>query len=222
MNRKGIITLMLAAMLAASALAGCSGNNNGAASSGAGSEPSSNISSDVASDISSDMSNVESEAGAEGGKIFGLADTKLTAAYDAARKAMGEEGFILNPMDDTARLEEAYGVSPDLVDSAIVEVPMMSTHVGIFVGIKAKEGKGGDVETALNAYRDKIAADELQYPMNAQKTKSGLVVREGDYVFYLMLGAVTDEAMDLEDADQLAYYQGENQKAADAIKEAVK
>lgn len=217
MKRKIIPVLLLAAALALTVLAGCSSRDDNTSSGGSSSSSSSSSSMPSSSaDTSSEEDN------GTGPNFFGTADDKLTAAYDAAREAVGEAGFVLNPMDDTGRLEEAYGIDPELVDSAIIEIPMMSTHVGTFVGIKAKDGKGEEVEKALTAYRDKLAEDEMQYPMNAMKAKSGQVVREGDYVFFLLLGEVSDAAMDMEDADQLDYYRGENEKAAEAVRNAVK
>lgn len=218
MKIKTMLALLLAAVLSLTAFVGCTGDRNNNTTSDVSSEESSMVSSEPETSGDEDV-------GLDEGMepiFFGTADEKLTAAYKAARKAVGEDGFIPNAMDDTSRLEEAYGILPELVDSAIIEIPMMSVHVGTFAGIKAKEGKGAEVETALAAYRDQIAANEMQYPMNAQKSKAGLVAREGDYVFFVMMGYTSDEAMEMSDADQLAYYKAENQKAIDAMLEVVK
>lgn len=230
MKSRAILAASLAAVLSLTMLAGCSFNRGNDTSSGTGSGSSSMTSSGSGSsnpdhagtESGNDNTGNGENPGTVGPTFFGMADEKLTKAYEAARKAVGDEGFILNPMDDSGRLEEAYGVSTDLVDSAIVEIPMMSAHVGTFIGVKAKQGKGEEVEKALTTHRDKIAEDEMQYPMNAMKTKAGQVFREGDYVFYMMLGSTSNETTDMEDADQLSYYQGENKKAVDAIKEALK
>ena len=219
MTRKTLGILALSAVLAMSLMAGCTPKNDGGSASSAGSSAPS--SSAPVSEPSSEPENNGDEGDAAGGTVFGEADEKLTAAYNAAKKALGETGFVYNPMDDTAQLEGVYGVSPDLVKSAIVEVPMISAQAGYFVGIRAADGKGEEVEKALAAFRDKMAEDTLQYPMNIQKVAAGEVYREGDYVFYVVLGDA-DKAMDMEDAEQLEHYKAENQKAIDAIKEALK
>lgn len=49
---------------------------------------------------------------------------------------------------------------------------MISTFVETFIGVQAKDGKGDDVEAALNAYRDRLVGDTMQYPMNIAKIQA--------------------------------------------------
>lgn len=65
---------------------------------------------------------------------------------------------------------------------------MISVHVETFVGIKAKEGKAGDVAKELEAYRKKQIEEAVQYPMNMTKLEASQVITHGDYVFFVMLG----------------------------------
>ena len=58
------------------------------------------------------------------------------------------------PADDQMMSDVVQDFSPELCESYVAEMPMISTFVETFIGAKAKEGKGDEVETALNAYRD--------------------------------------------------------------------
>lgn len=62
-------------------------------------------------------------------------------------------------------LNETYGVSADLYDAYLGECPMISVNVDTLLIIHAKDGKVEDVENALNAYRDSLVNDTMQYPI---------------------------------------------------------
>ncbi len=115
-------------------------------------------------------------------------DGKLYAAYDAVKTAMGTD-YIPSRVIETQELTEIYGLNADTIEYVIAEGPMMSTHVDTFIAIKAVEGQGEVVETALNAYRDKLVSDTVQYPSNLPKIDASKVIREGDYVFFSMVGS---------------------------------
>jgi len=94
---------------------------------------------------------------------------------------------------------------------------MISTFVETFIGVKAKEGKGEEAEKALNTYRDQLVNDTMQYPMNVAKIQASQVIRHGDYVFFVMLGAPSDEAMEEGDEAALKSAAENNQIAVDII-----
>ena len=114
-------------------------------------------------------------------------------------------------------LSDIIGLSPDLYESYVAEMPMISTFVETFIGVKAKEGKGEEAEKALNAYRDQLVNDTRQYPMNVAKIQASQVIRHGDYVFFVMLGAPSDEAMEEGDEEALKSAAENNQIAVDII-----
>ena len=205
MNLKAFGSGLLALVLTAGLMTGCinKDKNNGTSS-----LPSSSLS---------------SESSSEAGNGDTAPSGKLQDVRDAVAKAMGEEGYIANPMQyDETMLEEQFGLTKDLYKAAMAEAPMISVNAGLFVGVEAVEGKAEEVRKKLGDYRDKLNEDEMQYPMNRMKVKSAEIYSQGDYIFLVMLGAVTNESMDMEDADQLEYFKKENQKAIDAIKEALK
>jgi len=94
----------------------------------------------------------------------------------------------------------------------------MSAHVDTFIGIKAKEGKADAVEADLNAYRDNVVENSMQYPMNEEKVKASEVVRKGDYVFFVMLGQIPDETI----TDTATFAKEQMQIGLDKIEELFK
>lgn len=205
MNLKSFCSGLLALILTAGLMTGCTNKKepNGGTSSLPSSSPSSESNSSGTGDTA--------------------ASGKLQDVRDAVAKAMGEEGYIASPMEyDETMLDDQFGLSKDLYKAVIAEAPMISVNAGLFVGVEAVEGKAETVREKLGAYRDKVNEDEMQYPMNRMKVKAAEIYSQGDYVFLVMLGAVTNESMDMEEADQLEYFKKENQKAIEAIKEALK
>lgn len=200
MKLKALTAFLLAGVMAAAVMAGCTKKETPGTSSNGGSSNATN------------SSDVSSEAPA------GPASGKLKDVHKAVKELFGE-AYIPSMEIDATMLEEQYGIKKDMVKEVIAEGPMISTHVDVFIGIEAVEGKAEEVEKALKAYRDKIAADTMQYPMNLAKVQAATVERVGNYVFFVLLGETTNEAMDMEEAEQLKYYQGENKKAMDKIKE---
>ena len=93
----------------------------------------------------------------------------------------------------------------------------ISTFVETFIGVKAKEGKGDDVEKALTEYRERLVGDTMQYPMNVSKIQASQVVRHGDYVFFVMLGGPDDAAMEQGDEAALKSAEENNKIAIDVI-----
>lgn len=112
----------------------------------------------------------------------------LSTILDAVKSAYGEN--YLPSMDLTAEdLKTRFGLNSEDYTEAIGQVAMMSTQVDTFVAVHAKEGKAESIVSALNAYRDDLVNNSLQYPMNIPKVNASKVYQKGDYVFFIMLGA---------------------------------
>ena len=188
---KNVTAIIFAPMLVASVTTGCFGRDD-------------NSSSSSMSSSSSSMSSSSELTASE----------RLAAAHKAVREAYGED-YIPSQAIEKEALSEVYGVNPDDVEEFIGEGPMMSAHVDQFIAIKAKDGKGADVEKQLNAYRDKLLEDTTQYPSNMAKIQSSAVTRYDDYVFFTMLGKADDVSEDEESA--LEFAKNEAKKAVDAI-----
>lgn len=122
-------------------------------------------------------------------------EVALSDVRDALKEELGEN-YIPSMEFDEELFTNTFGVSADLYDSFLAEGPMISAHVEQFVGIKAKEGKGEEVEKALNAYRENLLTNSLQYPMNMPTIEASQVLRMGDDVYFIMLGKADEAALE--------------------------
>lgn len=120
---------------------------------------------------------------------------EMAAVRTAVTDALGENYWPDTPMMPDM-LEVFYGIAPDMYEDYFAETPMISANVDALVIIKAKEDRVGEVEEALNAYRDSRVNDTMQYPMNVGKIQASRVERIGNYVCFVQLGADTEEAME--------------------------
>ena len=140
----------------------------------------------------------------------------LEDIHTAIKEAYGEN-YVPNNAIDAEMLEALTGIKADQYTEFFAEMPMISTFVETIIGVKASEGNADKVEEELNAYRDMLVNDTMQYPMNVSKIQASQVVRHGDYVFFVMLGAPTEESMEEGDEAALESAKENNQKAIDVI-----
>ena len=187
MMKKQLTAFFMAAALSAASLTGCSGST-------ASNNP----------------------AGQETTAPETVKEVSLEDVLSDIKNAYGEN-YIPNTEMDEQMLKDVIGLSPELCESYVAEAPMISTFVETFIGVQAKDGKGDDVEAALNAYRDRLVGDTMQYPMNIAKIQASQVVRHGDYIFFVMLGAPSDASMEEGDEAALESAAENNQIAIDII-----
>lgn len=140
---------------------------------------------------------------------------KLQSVYDAVKSAYGEN-YLPNMMQEKIYLTEVMGIKEEDIKEFIAELPMISMHVDMFVGVEAASGKGEDVEKAMQQYLEMQLENALMYPMNVPKMKTARVVRVDDYVFFICLGAYIDD-MDADDTTVEKYYQEQVDIAEKAI-----
>lgn len=133
-------------------------------------------------------------------------------------EAVGEEGYIPNTMPvDPEMLEMAFGISQDMYDDYLAEMPMMSAHVDTLLIIKAKDGKVEDVEAALNTYREAKVSDTMQYPANVGKIQASRIERIGNYVCFIQLGGDTMAAAESGDEAVIEQCQHANELVIEVI-----
>lgn len=135
-------------------------------------------------------------------------DLDLTEILDAVKEELGEDYIPVRPID-LEEIENFTGVTSAMVKDFVAEGPMMSMHVDTFMGFRAEKGKGKDVAAKLNEYRTYLVEESLQYPMNISKVEASKVVQEGDYVFFIMLGAFGDPDVDAGSKEAAEFAQGE-------------
>ena len=144
--------------------------------------------------------------------------TPLQNAKKAVTDALGDDYWPDSEIPEEM-LNETYGVSADLYDAYLGECPMISVNVDTLLIIHAKDGKVEDVENALNAYRDSLVNDTMQYPMNLGKIQASRVERIGDYVCFVQLGADTSSVEEQGDEAVFTYCQEQNELALEAIRQ---
>lgn len=115
----------------------------------------------------------------------------LDEAYESVKEAYGDF-YIPSKMIDLVDLESLYGVSTNDVDTFIAESAMMTSHVDVFIGIKAKKGKGEAVSESLERYRLKLFKENGSDAAKMAKIEASKVFSFGDYVFFMVLGQNTD------------------------------
>lgn len=142
-------------------------------------------------------------------------EVSLSEIHETVKELYGEN-YIPSVEYDAQYLADVYGITEDMYEEVIAEGPLMSVHVDAFVAFKAKEGQADAIEEKLNAYKDYMLNDALQYPMNLPKIEASQVVREDNYVFFVLLGQA-DDTVEEED-ELLKQFQESNQLAVDAIR----
>lgn len=146
------------------------------------------------------------------------AGTPLQNAKKAVTDVLGDDYWPDSEIPEEM-LNETYGVSADLYDAYLGECPMISVNVDTLLIIHAKDGKVEDVENALNAYRDSLVNDTMQYPMNLGKIQASRVERIGDYVCFVQLGADTSSVEEQGDEAVITYCQEQNELALEAVRQ---
>lgn len=159
-----------------------------------------------------DSTPVEEEPSIEAGTEM---DEGIASIRDAVMAALGENYWPNTEMP--VEFMDAYGLTADMYDAFFGEMPMISTNVDTLIVIKAKDGQVEAVEGVLNAYRDKLVNDTMQYPMNIGKIQASRVDTFGNYVCFIQLGADVMDAMDLGDEAVIKQCQEQNEIAASAI-----
>ncbi|MCI9319820.1 MAG: DUF4358 domain-containing protein [Lachnospiraceae bacterium] len=118
-------------------------------------------------------------------------------------------------------LEASFGITADMYDDYLAEMPMISANVDTMLIIRAKDDKVEEVENALNAYREAQVGNTMQYPKNIGIIQASRVDRIGNYVCYLQLGGNTMDVMDQGDDAVILHCQELNESVLEIIKQNV-
>jgi len=136
------------------------------------------------------------ESGAAGGHDYTAGWTEeMSAVRDAVADALGEEYWPDMALDPEL-LEMYFGLTGDMYEDYLAEMPMISANVDTLVVVKPKEGQADAVEEALSAYRESKVNDTMQYPINVGQIEASRVDKIGDYVCFVQLGGDTQDAFE--------------------------
>lgn len=142
----------------------------------------------------------------------------------AVKKAYGDNYWPDYKLDKD-EIKSKYGVDASLYASAYAQVPMISAHVDQLVIFKAKNSSSKKkILSAVKKYQKDLKEDTMQYPMNLLKIQGSKVYTNGKYVCFFILGG--DISKNIEEngseAEIIKAYQKLNQKAVNAVKNALK
>ena len=112
-------------------------------------------------------------------------------------------------------------MTADMYEEFFGEMPMISTNVDTLIVIKAKEGQAEAVEGVLNAYRENLVNDTMQYPMNLGKIQASEVKTIGNFVCFVQLGGDVMDALEQGDEEVIKHCQAQNAIAIEALEGAI-
>lgn len=115
-------------------------------------------------------------------------------------------------------LEMSFGITSDMYEDYMAEMPMISANVDTLLIVRAKDDKVEAVREALEAYRDTQINSTTQYPMNLGKVQASRIETIGNYVIFAQLGADTEKAAGEDDEAVIAYCQEVNGQVIDVIR----
>ncbi len=115
-----------------------------------------------------------------------------------------------------------FSVDTSLVESVYGEMSMISIHPDQVIVMKAASGKGAQLETAMKKERDKYVETARLYPKDHAKLNASKVVRNGDYVAFLMLGAIDETNDNVESAEAQKFAQDQIAIGVKAFQNAAK
>lgn len=182
-------------------LTACGGK--GAGDQAAESTPESSVESEVITDteevVPEDTVTEESmpeEGTGEGMDVTAGWSAEMEEIKAAVIEAVGADNYFPNMPLDSEMLEGMTGITADMYDDYLAEMPMISTNVDTLLIIKAKDDKVEAVQEALNTYREAKVNDTMQYPMNVGKIQASRIETNGNYVSFVQLGGDTMTAME--------------------------
>lgn len=149
---------------------------------------------------------------------------KKTPSVKKIRKAVIEaygEDYHANYSLTSEEINQRYGLSSKWYTDAAADVPMISANVDTFLAVKAKNAKAKKkIKAKLEDYQYEQINTALQYPMNLLKFQASKIYTKGDYVFFIMLGSISNEMEETAtEEEQIEAFKEKNQLAVDTIKE---
>ena len=136
----------------------------------------------------------------------------LYQAHDAIKDAYGDF-YIPNKEMSLETLVLEYSLPMVDAEDYIAECAMMSSHVDLFIGIKANRGKAQAFVDALESIKAQMVYEHRANASKLAKIKASEVYRFGDFVFLMVLGQNTDTII----SDESAYMEVAAQESSKGI-----
>lgn len=203
---KKLVVLMLAMVMSVSVIA-CGGKNtNDNNDANAGTESG-------ATDNNAGNGTTGDNA-ADDESVFG--DVPMADLKTAVTDVLGENYWPSMALD-AQMLSDMCGITEDMYDDFLAEMPMMSAHIDTMIIIKAKDGQVEAVEEAMNTYRDGLVENSL-YPSHVAKSQASRIEVFDNYVCFVLLGGDTSSVEEQGEEAIITYCHEQNEKAIDAIR----
>ncbi len=227
MKKKTMVTLCAALLAVCLVACGKSGQDGGSGDAGQGSteetstesEPVESTPEESVGDGDASLDNGEVQPGEDAGA--GSAEEGWSQEMTKLKSAVVDklEGEYFPDMAMTPdMLEMTFGITSDMYDDYMAEMPMISANVDTLLIVRAKDDKVEAVGQALEAYRDVQINDAIQYPMNIGKVQASRIETIGNYVIFVQLGGDTQQAAEEGDEAVIAMCQEINDAAIEAIR----
>lgn len=191
---KRIVPFLLVCAAAAAVISACAANGNNS-SSGMQSDT---VSDSVQSAIT-DGTDISSQQPGDENANVSVAQRLRQSIADAYG-----ENYLPNMSMSEELLESEFGLSRDMYDDIIAEMPTVGFHPDRLIILKPKQGRENEVKQALETARETLAEDSVQYPVNAAKVNAAKVLEHDGYYCFMLLGKPDDLSEDEEQAAQFA------------------
>lgn len=165
---------------------------------------------------------IDTITGVVNGEIVVTPWTETQKIRAAIMKAYADKYFPnVQVQDDPAYMQELLKLDASWYDEAVVEIPMIGANADKLILIHATEGNLENVKAALEAHKQSLIEDSMQYPMNKPRVQTAWVVTVGDYAIFSILGGAVDNPEEMgiySDEDLLGYYESQNSNAEWAVR----
>ncbi|MCM1099784.1 MAG: DUF4358 domain-containing protein [Clostridium sp.] len=170
--------------------------------------------------VSSESSSAQAGSGETSaeGEIFSGWSEEMASLRAAVTDELGD-AYWPDMAIPAELLEMSYGLTPDMYEDYMGEMPMLSMNVDTLLIVKAAEGQADAVEKALKDYHDNYVENNRPYPMNLGKVQASMVERMDDYVCFVLLGGDVSDVEEQGDEAVIVHCREQNQRVIEIIRE---
>ena len=141
-------------------------------------------------------------------------DLNTDGILESIREVYGEQ-YLCDTAIPEDILTGVFKINMDDVEQISTEMPVIGFHPDKVVIVKAKEGKVDLIEQGFMEAQTYYKNEAAMYPANIAKVNASQIIKQGDYIMFLLVGAPDDGTLTEEDA--LVFAKDETQKAVDAV-----
>ncbi|MBS3991442.1 MAG: DUF4358 domain-containing protein [Erysipelothrix sp.] len=160
------------------------------------------------------------------GLLMGCAPTTPTVEVDiediaqAIKDEYGDDYAPSLDYDETYMVER-LGIESGWVEAFFGQGPTFSTSSDELIIIKATEGNVAKVVAAMQEYQRYLKEESFQYPMNMPRVQNAMLVSEGDYVVFVLVGKFFEypsDGSDYDEQEEIDFVKAQFQRGVDVFK----